>query len=188
MAFTIQNEIGEDNPNAIIATTITAFALSSILTGLVFYLMGNFHFGYIVGFIPRHILTGCIGGVGWFLIATGFEVSARLNGNLNYDLATLSKMFELETLILWIIPFSLGIGLYWLQQMIKSKYLLPGYILTIPAIFYFFVLSLNKLDLETLTNSGWIFEGPESGQPWWYFYTLYGELYPQTASNNFSQS
>ncbi|TVY46136.1 Uncharacterized protein LSUB1_G000015 [Lachnellula subtilissima] len=173
MAFTIQDEIGEDNPNAIIATTITAFALSSILTGLVFYLMGKFHFGYIVGFIPRHILTGCIGGVGWFLIATGFEVSARLNGNLNYDIATLSKMFEPETLILWIIPFTLGIGLYWLQQIIKSKYLLPGYILTIPAIFYFFVLSLNKLDLETLTNSGWIFEGPESGQPWWYFYTLY---------------
>lgn len=27
---------------------------------------------------PRHILIGCIGGVGWFLLATGFEVSARL--------------------------------------------------------------------------------------------------------------
>jgi len=176
MAFTIQETIGEDNPDAVIATTITAFALSSILTGLVFFLMGTFHFGYIVGFIPRHILTGCIGGVGWFLIATGFEVSAGLNGNFNYDWATLSKMFEPETLVLWIIPFTSAIVLYWLQQRITSRYLLPGYILAIPAIFYFFVFSLNRLDLGTLTDSGWIFEGPESGEPWWYFYTLYGKL------------
>ncbi|TVY94402.1 Uncharacterized protein LAWI1_G000153 [Lachnellula willkommii] len=173
MAFIIMLEIGEDNPNAVISTTITAFALSSILTGLIFFLMGIFHFGYIVGFIPRHILTGCIGGVGWFLIATGFEVTARLPGNLNYDRATLSKMFEPETLILWLIPFALAIVLYWLQQKFTSKFLLPGYILAIPTIFYFFVLSLDKLDLETLTNSGWIFDGPESGEPWWFFYTLY---------------
>lgn len=173
MAFTIMNKVGEDNPKAVIATTITSYAISSVLTGLVFFLMGVFRFGYIVGFIPRHILTGCIGGVGWFLIATGFEVTARLDGNLNYNGATLRKMFDPETLTLWIIPFILSIVLYRLQQRIKSKYLLPAYILTIPAIFYFFVFSLDELDLENLTQAGWIFEGPESGEPWWYFYTLY---------------
>jgi SulP family sulfate permease len=147
MAFTIIEKVGEDNPKAVIATTITSYAISSILTGLVFFLMGAFHFGYIVGFIPRHILTGCIGGVGWFLIATGFEVSARLDGNLNYDGPTLSKMFQPETLVLWIIPFVLAVVLYSLQQKIKNRYLLPAYILAIPAIFYFFVFSLDELDL-----------------------------------------
>ena len=187
MAFTIMEKVGEDNPKAVIATTITSYAISSILTGLVFFLMGVFHFGYIVGFIPRHILTGCIGGVGWFLIATGFEVSARLDGNLNYDGATLSKMFEPETLVLWIIPFVLAIVLYSLQQRITSRYLLPAYILTIPAIFYFFVFSLDELDLGNLTHAGWIFEDPESGEPWWFFYTLYGKLCPRSALDNLSQ-
>jgi MFS superfamily sulfate permease-like transporter len=28
--------------------------------------------GSLVGFFPRHILVGCIGGVGVFLIITGF--------------------------------------------------------------------------------------------------------------------
>ncbi|KAH8663149.1 sulfate transporter family protein-like protein [Tricladium varicosporioides] len=173
MAFTIMAKVGEDNPQAVIATTITSYAISSILTGLVFFLMGTFRFGYIVGFIPRHILSGCIGGVGWFLIATGFEVSARLDGNLSYDGATLRKMFQPDTLVLWIIPFSLALILYKLQQVINNRYFLPAYILTIPAIFYFFVFSLDELDLESLTNSGWIFAGPEAGEPWWYFYTLY---------------
>jgi SulP family sulfate permease len=174
MAFTIMEKVGEENPKAVIATTITSYAISSILTGLVFFLMGVFKFGYIVGFIPRHILTGCIGGVGWFLIATGFEVTARLDGNLNYDGATLRKMFQTGSLVLWIIPFVLAVVLFRLQQTIKNRYFLPAYILTIPAIFYFFVFSLDELDLNNLTKTGWIFEGPESGEPWWYFYTLYG--------------
>ena len=65
MAATITSSIGEDQPDAVIATTITSYALSSMLTGVIFYLLGHFRLGYIVGFIPRHILIGCIGGVGW---------------------------------------------------------------------------------------------------------------------------
>lgn len=175
MAFTILEKVGEDNPKAVIATTITAYAISSVLTGLVFFLMGMFRFGYIVGFIPRHILIGCIGGVGWFLIATGFEVSARLDGNLNYDLPTLKKMFDADTIALWLIPFALAIFLYWSSKKVPSKYYLPGYIITIPAIFYFFVLALDELDPASLRQKGWIFNGPEAGEPWWYFYTLYGK-------------
>jgi SulP family sulfate permease len=174
MAFTIMAKVGEDNPKAVIATTITSYAISSILTGLVFFLMGSCGFGYIVGFIPRHILIGCIGGVGWFLVATGFEVTARLDGSLNYDTTTLRKLFEPDTLVLWIIPLCLAVFLYWSQTKIRSKYYLPTYILTIPAIFYFFVLSLSDLDPAKLRKLGWIFEGPEAGEPWWSFYTLYG--------------
>jgi SulP family sulfate permease len=77
MAFTIMERVGEENPQAVIATTITSYAISSVLTGIVFFIMGACRFGYIVGFIPRHILIGCIGGVGWFLVATGFEVTGR---------------------------------------------------------------------------------------------------------------
>lgn len=174
MAFTIMTTVGEDNPKAVIATTITSYAISSIITGIVFFLMGTCGFGYIVGFIPRHILIGCIGGVGWFLVATGLEVTARLDGNLDYDGATLRKLFEPGTLILWVIPFCLAVILYWSQHKITSKYYLPAYILTIPAVFYFFVISIDQLDPENLRQTGWIFEGPEAGEPWWYFYTLYG--------------
>ncbi len=173
MAFAIMARVGEDNPEAVIATTITSYAISSIITGIVFFLMGTFNFGYIVGFIPRQTLTGCIGGVGWFLVATGFEVTARLDGNLNYDLATLRKMFQGDTVALWLIPFVLAVTLYWSQHKISSKYYLPAYILTIPTVFYFFVLSVDKLEPTNLRKTGWIFEGPEAGEPWWYFYTLY---------------
>ncbi|KAI0872087.1 sulfate transporter family-domain-containing protein [Hypoxylon argillaceum] len=172
MAATITTIVGEDKPDAVIATTITSFALSSMLTGIVFYLMGRFKLGYIIGFIPRHILIGCIGGVGWFLVATGFEVSARL-GEFNYDLETARRLFETDTLPLWLIPLALAILLFGLQRKITSRYFLPAYILSIPFVFYFIVLSFDSLSPENLRKTGWIFEAPEAGQPWWYFWTLY---------------
>jgi SulP family sulfate permease len=178
MAFTIIAKVGEENPEAVIATTITSYAISSIFTGIVFGLMGSSGIGYIIGFIPRHILIGCIGGVGWFLVATGFEVTARLDGNLDYNWATLSKMFEKDTVPLWVLPLFLAIVLYTLQQKITpSKYLLPGFILAIPAIFYVLVLAIHGLNVPDLRTSGWIFQAPEAGEPWWYFYTLYSTFY-----------
>ncbi|KAK3392985.1 sulfate transporter family-domain-containing protein [Podospora didyma] len=173
MAATITDLVGEDNPDAVIATTITSYALSSMLTGTVFFLMGHFKFGYIVGFIPRHILIGCIGGVGWFLVATGFEVTARMDGSLNYNLDTLKRLSQPDTVPLWIIPLILAIGLFCGQTRITSKFFLPLFIITIPAIFYFFVVTIDALNINTLRDHGWIFEGPPAGEPWWYFYTLY---------------
>ncbi|KAI1481675.1 sulfate transporter family protein [Daldinia eschscholtzii] len=172
MATTITAIVGEDQPDAVIATTITSFAISSMLTGLVFYLMGRFRLGYVVGFIPRHILIGCIGGVGWFLIATGFEVSARLE-EFRYDLDTGRKLIQSDTLPLWLIPLVLAILLFGLQKKITSKYFLPVYILSVPIFFYFFVFTIDSLNPENLRKAGWIFEAPEAGQPWWYFWTLY---------------
>lgn len=173
MAATITGIVGEDEPEAVIATTIVSYAISSMLTGLVFYLMGKFKFGYIVGFIPRHILIGCIGGVGWFLVATGFEVSARIDGSLEYDLATLHKLIQTDTIPLWLTPLCLAVLLFWGQKRKISKYFLPLYIIAIPFVFYFFVLALDALDTDTLRDHGWIFEGPPANEPWWYFYTLY---------------
>ncbi|KAK3329426.1 sulfate transporter family-domain-containing protein [Apodospora peruviana] len=184
MAATITDIVGEDNPEAVIATTITSYALSSMVTGTVFYLMGKFRFGYIVGFIPRHILIGCIGGVGWFLVATGFEVTARMDGSLNYDLDTLKRLIQSDTIPLWIIPLVLAIILFYSQTKTSSKYFLPLYIIAIPAMFYFFVLTLDSLNTDTLRDGGWIFEGPPAGEPWWYFYTLYTLYLPHLELQN----
>ena len=175
MAAKILDNVGKENPDAVIATTIVAYAISSMITGLVFYLMGKFKFGYMVGFIPRHILIGCIGGVGWFLVATGLEVSARLDGNLRYNLDTLNKLTQSDTVLLWVFPLALSIFLFYGQSKVRSKYFLPLFILAIPLVFYVLVTSIDALDIDPLRDAGWIFDGPPPGEPWWYFYTLYSK-------------
>ncbi len=173
MALTIVDLVGEEHPDAVIATTITSYALSSMVTGTVFYLMGRFKFGYIVGFIPRHILIGCIGGVGWFLVSTGFEVTARIKGSLNYDLDTLQKLLQPDTVPLWVTPLVLALVLFWAQKHIANKYFLPLYILAIPFLFYCIALVGGSGSPESLREHGWVFQGPPADEPWWFFYTLY---------------
>ncbi|OAA73530.1 sulfate transporter [Cordyceps fumosorosea ARSEF 2679] len=173
MAQKILDVVGEDNPDAVIATTIVAYATSSLVTGLVFYLMGKFKFGFMVGFIPRHILIGCIGGVGYFLISTGLEVSARLDGNIKYDLDTFKQLTQPETILLWIFPLVLAVVLFYGQMKGASKYFLPLFILAIPLVFFIFVTAIDALEVDDLRDRGWIFQGPPPGEPWWYFYTLY---------------
>lgn len=181
MAGTITSIVGEENPDAVIATTIFCFCFSSLITGAVFFGMGALKFGYLVGFIPRHILIGCIGGVGWFLVQTGFEVSARLEGSFHYDLETLRLLFRPDTVPLWTIPLGLAILLFVLSRSNKLKdnnYVLPAFISLEPMIFWFFVTALDSLQPDPLREKGWIFEAPPAGESWWYFYTLFSETSP----------
>lgn len=174
MAFMILNQVGEDNPRAVLATTILSFSLSSILTGVVFFLMGVFKLGSLIGFFPRHILIGCIGGVGWFLVATGVEVSARLPGSLEYNLVTLKHLFQLDTLFLWTIPLFLAVVLLIVKRFVKSNFLVGGYFILVAGLFYL-VKVIARIDMQTLRAGGWVFEAPKASNPWWHFYTLYGK-------------
>lgn len=173
MAFTIMNRVGKDNPQSVLATTILAFSVSSVLTGLVFFLMGVCGLGSLIGFFPRHILIGCIGGVGYFLLQTGVEVSARLPGSLEYTLGTLQKLFQLDTFPLWMIPLFLAIGLLVLKRFVRSNFLVGAYFVAVAVVFYIVILSA-KISMDTLRQGGWVFDAPSSNNPWYHFYTLYG--------------
>lgn len=175
MAFTIVARVGEDNAKSVLATTILSYSLSSVLTGAVFYLMGKCKLGSLIGFFPRHILIGCIGGVGWFLVATGLEVSARIDGNLTYDFATLQKLVQHDTVLLWTIPLILAITLLISKRWVKHPLMDATYFLSIIAIFYFFVAVIPDLKLTELRRKGWVFDAPETGVPFYHFYTLYSK-------------
>ncbi|KAF2796217.1 sulfate transporter family protein-like protein [Melanomma pulvis-pyrius CBS 109.77] len=173
MAFQIMGRMEDESPDAVIATVIVAYCLSSIVTGLIFLALGGFKLGNLVSFFPRHILIGCIGGVGFFLVVTGIEVSARLEGNLNYDLPTLHKLFDRETVYLWILPLVLAVIILILRRLIKSPFVLPGFFILIFAVFYIIVKGILRLDLQLVRDSGWIFEKPEAGVPFYRFYSYF---------------
>jgi SulP family sulfate permease len=180
MARTLLLEIGDDNPRSVIATTIVAFATSSIVTGLVFFTLGYAKLGSLVGFFPRHILVGCIGGVGWFLIVTGIEVSSRMQGNLEYNWETLKYLFwqvdDYNVLILvkWVVPIVLAALLILIQKKVtQNPLLVPGYFISVFIAFHLLVVLIPNLSYQLLRDAGWLFQGPTTSEPWWYFYTLY---------------
>jgi SulP family sulfate permease len=77
--------------------------------GFTFFLLGFFRLGTLIGFFPRHILVGCIGGVGVFLIITGLNVSTRLQDDeFSLSLDTLFFFLRGSNLALWAPAFALA--------------------------------------------------------------------------------
>jgi SulP family sulfate permease len=175
MAYSIMDRMEGASDDAVIATTIVAYCLSSIITGMIFLALGTFKLGNLVSFFPQHILIGCIGGVGFFLVVTGIEVSARLGGSLNYDLDTLYKLFSSDTIYLWTLPLVLSLIIMGLERRYKSPFLLPGFFIMVFAAFYIIAKAILGIDLDVLRDSGWIFEAPEAGVPFYRFYSYFSK-------------
>ncbi|KAK9366537.1 sulfate transporter family-domain-containing protein [Lipomyces kononenkoae] len=173
MAYTLLAKIGEDKPESVLATTIMAYSLSAIVTGAVFFGLGFARIGSLIGFFPRHILVGCIGGVGWFLIATGLEVSSRLEGNLSYNLETAKHLFQPMVFLQWFIPLLLAIILIAFEHFIKHPLLVPGYFILVLVMFHFLVFLIPDLSMQMLRDLGWLFDAPDASAPWYSFYRLY---------------
>ncbi|KZP23932.1 hypothetical protein FIBSPDRAFT_736539 [Athelia psychrophila] len=174
IAATIAQEVGEDRPAEVIATTLVAFALSSILTGLAFFLLGALKLGALIGFFPRHILVGCIGGVGAFLIETGLAVSIGMSDDdFAYDLTTLRIFFRPANLALWVPAAVLAVVLRVITHKYHHQLIFPIYFLVIPVVFYI-VVAAARLDIPTLRATGWLFDlGDSADEKWYEFYSYF---------------
>ncbi|KAG0294604.1 hypothetical protein BGZ98_001713, partial [Dissophora globulifera] len=173
MAETVVARVGAENRDAVLATTILAYALSTMMTGAVFLALGYFKLGSLIAFFPRHILVGCIGGVGWFLVITGLEISSRMTTELTYSLETFKFLFmNSHVFALWSSAFALALLLRALQRKIHHPFLVPVFFMVVPAVFYI-IVAIAGFEWEMLRNSGWVFPMPEGDAPGWQFYTYF---------------
>lgn len=88
----------------------------------------------MIGFFPRHILVGCIGGVGYFLFITGLGVSSGLGETVPYTLATLKYLLQPAVLVQWLTPLALAGALVLFCTTTTVPIL---FLLTLLASFYF---------------------------------------------------
>ncbi|KAE9979323.1 hypothetical protein EG328_000968 [Venturia inaequalis] len=174
MAYIILDHVGRDgDPEVIMATVITSYALSSVLTGFIFLALSYWKLGDLVSFFPRSILLGCIGGVGVFLFLTGLEVSAGLDLTAGWTSKVLYGLVSGLTLPLWIIPLSLAILLMVIRHYLAHPSVMPAFFIAVVGIFFIVIAAIPKLHLQDLREHGWIFDAPAAGVPFWNFYTYY---------------
>lgn len=173
MASSIMVSLGEDNKDAVIATTIVTLAFSSVVTGLCFGLLGKFRLGRLVGFFPRHILVGCVGGVGYFLVVTAIEVCSRIDGGIHYNAAVLRYLLQPLVFLQWTVPLALCAVLVLAERFVRSPLLVPGYIIAVFAAFHALVAAVPQWSLGAARHFGWVFAAQRSAGPWYGFYALY---------------
>lgn len=175
----IEDEMkGAESPR-IVATIVffifnikmVAYAISAMITGLVFLLLGVFKLGNLIQFFPRHILIGCIGGIGLFLIFTGIEVTTDVTPVMSFQYIV--DILQPRELKLWGSGFLCAVSLNVLQKFIKNPFLLPTFFMVLPVIFYAFVFATG-VSLDQLRDMGWLFSLPPANEsPFYIFWTYY---------------
>jgi MFS superfamily sulfate permease-like transporter len=60
IASTIQSNLGAGHPG-VLPTTMAAFAMSSVLLGIVFVLLAALRCGSLVGYFPETVMKGMVG-------------------------------------------------------------------------------------------------------------------------------
>lgn len=172
MALSIKDALpGKDDE--ILTTTIFSYVISSVVTGLTFYVLGRMKLGKIVGFFPRHILIGCIGGVGYFLVVTGLEVTTRV-AKLEYNWGFISHMFtDVDVLLKWLVPVLLTVLLIVTQKHFQNSLVLPTFYIATLFAFHFLVAIIPSISLSKLRSMGWIFPVAASKDKWYDHYKLF---------------
>ena len=84
-----------------LSTTIIAFGISTIVVGFTFFALGYFNLGSIVYLFPKHVIVGCIGGIGVFVVTTGLEVSTGLH--FEATIASAEQFFDFAVAKLWLV-------------------------------------------------------------------------------------
>ena len=105
-----------------------------------------------------------------FLIATGIEVSSRLEGGLSYNYETFKYLFYNHTTLLeWTIPLLLALILIILQHKYHNSLLVPLYFIAVFIIFHLSVAVAPSWNLNNARINGWIFPMVEDNEPWYSF-------------------
>jgi len=127
-----------------------------------------------MSFFPRHILIGCIGGIGLFLLQTGIEIITGYSFEL--DLSYIKNIFTTPTLPIWLVSMTLALGLSIVHTKIHHPLLVPTFFITLPIIFYIIVW-IGKFNLDHLREQGWLFnlisDDGHGDVPFYTFWTYY---------------
>jgi sulfate permease, SulP family len=104
------------------------------------------------------------------------EVSRGLKEEgFEYNWATFKIFFsDGHAIALWIIPLALAILLRIITHRFTHQLIFPTYFFIIPVVFYI-IIAIGRWDMETLRAAGWVFDVGKSTQPWYKFYTLFGQ-------------
>lgn len=174
--------IAHRHPNApvnspiIVSTMLFCFALSTLLTGLAFLLLGVLRVGNFVNFFPRSFLIGAVGGIAVFLVQTAMEVAS---GTVwQWSLQFFNRLLDPNVLPIWLGCVALTVLLKLLQRRWKSSSLIPLYYLTVTGGFFLISMLICRFEAEELRGLRWLLsidapaDGNGSGGAGWDLQTL----------------
>jgi len=142
-------------------TMIVTIIITSVVSGIIFLLMGRFRLGRLVRYIPFPVVGGFLAGTGWLLIFGAMEV--MLGEYLEF--ADISTILGPHFLLMWLPGTIIGIVLYILQRRVEHLLLFPAVVMVSLVIFYM-TLFVTGTSIEEARSLGYVLEVMPIGGLW----------------------
>ncbi|UCC87923.1 MAG: SLC26A/SulP transporter family protein [Anaerolineales bacterium] len=142
-------------------TVVAAIAVTSILTGALFLVLGKFELGGLVRFLPYPVIGGFLAGTGWLLVVGAIAVMT----DVAPAFATLSILFQADMWLRWLPGLFFAVLLLVVLNRTSHFLIMPGLVLGAMGLFYV-VVWLTNTPLAEVSARGWLL-GPFPEQAQW---------------------
>ena len=137
-------------------TVVAAIAATSILTGLLFLVLGYYKLGNIVRFLPYPVVGGFLAGTGWLLITGAITVMT----DVTFEFSTIPSLFQSDMWLRWVPALFFSILLLLILNHYHHFLVMPTMIIGAVSLFYV-ATWLTNTSTADLTAQGWLLESPE---------------------------
>lgn len=162
----------QDNPAAILAlaataissatsasahekfvTVVAAITVTTIATGIIFWLVGVYGRGNIVRYIPYPVVGGFLAGVGVLLVQGAIAVMA----DVNVSPTELDAFTRTAHLVKWLPGMAFAVLMLLALRRFSHALLMPGLLVSAILIFYL-VLALSGTPIAEAKDAGWLLD------------------------------
>ncbi|MBD3309480.1 STAS domain-containing protein, partial [candidate division KSB3 bacterium] len=160
LAGTVTSEMAASaDSEQMFVTVMATIIITSVMTGILFFLLGTFQLGTLIRFIPYPVVGGFLAGTGWLLLQGAIGTMA----DIPLDLAHYPTLFQAEVFLRWFPGVLFGIVLVITLRRYTQFWVMPVIVMAGVGLFYL-VLLLTNTSLSAATEQGWLLGPfPEGG-------------------------
>lgn len=160
LSIIVANIAAELSPEQQLPTLLALLAVTSLLVGIVTFLLGTFRLGNWIRFIPYPVIGGFLAGTGWFISLGAMLMLVRLP-----RFSAIGDLLSPIALLQWIPGLGFAGFLVWLQRRYNHPLTLPGLLLG-SLILFFGILGITHTSLAQVEALG-LLMGPFASDVTW---------------------
>ena len=160
IATTVMATSGKDwDADTTFQFIFVTIALTSILVGIFFFILGSLKLGKLVRFIPYPVVGGFLAGTGWLIVKFAFIMTA----GMGLSLANIVSLFDQTTLSKWFPGLIFGLIMLISSRYIKHYLLIPA-LIAIGITSFYAIMFFYGFSFTDLESSGYLLGPfPEGG-------------------------
>ena len=126
-------------------------ALTSVLVGVFFLIMGSLRLGKLVRFIPYPVVGGFLAGTGWLIIKFAFAMTA----GVELSISNLTFLLDQSNFVRWFPGLLFGLLLL-IGSLYTSHYLLVPGVITAGIVLFYVLMTFNGYSFLELQDKGYL--------------------------------